>query len=134
MSVQTNIADGYLSAFEGPVGVSVMSKLTQWPFLQQLGFAGTLDQSSSTFHGLKDFTLQMNMYSSTNGLLKIAWNIIKQFVLNNAQVKALEYQDPNLGSVGLAFKTLTSSGQVFALSPSELQSPGSVAMKVASVL
>ena len=134
MSVQTNIAAGYLSAFEGPIGVSVMSKLTQWPFLQQLGFAGTLDQSSSTFHGLKDFNLQMNMYSSTNGLLKIAWNVIKQFVLNNAEVLALEYHAPNLGKVGRIFQVLTSFGQVFALSPSELKSPGSIAAKVGSGL
>jgi hypothetical protein len=134
MSVQTNIASGYLSAFEGPVGVSVMSKATKWPFLQQLGFGGNLDQLAATFHGLKDFNKQMSMYSSTNAWLRAAWNVIKQFVLNNAEVLALEYHDPNLGKVGRIFQVLTSFGQVFALSPSELKSPGSIAAKVGSVL
>lgn len=131
--VQTNLATGYLSSFERPISVSVMAKTQSWPFLQQLGFAGSLSLLSSTFHGLTDFYNQMTMYSSTNLILKTAWSVIQTIVPMNAKVQSLMYVDPTLGQVGNQFQQLQNFGQVFALSPTELQSPSAVSSKVSAL-
>jgi hypothetical protein len=128
-----NIASGYLSSFERPISVSVMSKAQSWPFLQQLGFAGSLTHTGNTFHGLSDFKTQMAKYSSTSAILQAAWRVIKQIVPNNPQVMALMYTDPALGQVGKDFQSLSNFGQVFAVSPSELKSPSIIASKVSSL-
>ena len=132
-SVQTNLSAGYLSSFERPIGVSVMAKVTSWTFLQQLGFAGSLELQAEAFHGLSDFQNQMSRYSSTNGILKAAWSVIQMIVPNNPRVRALLYADPSLGSVGKQFQQLQNFGQVFALSPSELQQPSAIAAKVTAL-
>jgi len=132
-SVQTNISAGYLSSFERPIGVSVMSKLSSWPFLQQLGFAGALPLHSATFHGLSDFYTQMAKYSSTHWILRIAWQVIQMMVPNNASVASMMYNDASLGQVGRQFQQLQNFGQVFALSPSELQQPSTVTTKVSAL-
>lgn len=130
MAVQTNIAEGYLSTYERPLAVSVMDKTQQWPFLQQLAFASTLELHKETFHGLNDFKVQMEKYSSTHPILGAAWKVIQLLVPLNGQVAALIYVDQALGKVGKAFQSLPNFGQVFALSPTELQSPSTVNTKV----
>jgi hypothetical protein len=133
MAIQTNIAAGYLSAFECPLGVSVMSKLTQWPFLQQLGHAGMLTHLNANFHGLNDFNDQMSAYSSTNAMLAAAWRVIKQLAPKNPEVTALMFVSPILGQVGNEFQQLTGFGQAFAISPDQLKSPASIQSLVSSV-
>lgn len=133
MSVQTNISSGYLSSFERPIAVSVMSKITSWPFLQELGFAGSLQHQKNTFHGLNDFKSQLSKYSSTNYLLASAWKVIQMLVPLNAEVSKLMYNDSSLGQVGNQFQQLQNFGQVFALSPAELQSPDTVSAKVTAL-
>jgi hypothetical protein len=131
--VQNNIAAGYLSSFERPIAVSVMAKVSQWPFLQELAFAGTLSYHSQTFHGLQDFQTQMSTYSSTHPILQAAWSVIQSQVPNNASVATLMYIDPSLGQVGKQFQQLSNFGQVFALSPADLQSPGTVSTKISAL-
>lgn len=132
-SVQSNIASGYLSSFENPIGVSVMAKAQSWPFLQKLTFGSTLDMQKSTFHGLGDFKSQMQRYSSTHWILTAAWRVVQMLVPNNSSVASLMYNDPALGPVGKVFKELPSFGQVFALSPSELKNPSAVRAKVSAL-
>lgn len=132
-TLQTNLAAGYLSSFERPIAVSVMAKASSWPFLQELGFAGSLPHQNKTFHGLNDFKNQMSMYSSTNMILAAAWRVIQMIIPNNPSVQALMYVDHSLGQVGSQFKQLQNFGQVFALSPSELKSPSAVATKVSAL-
>jgi hypothetical protein len=131
--VQTNLATGYLASFERPLAVSVMAKAQSWPFQQQLGFAAMLQYLKTTFHGLLDFQVQMASYSSSNAILTAAWNLIKTTVPPNPQVSTLMYIDPTLGPVGLQFQQLQNFGQVFALSPTELQQPATVASKVSAL-
>jgi len=126
MAVDTNIAAGYLSAFEGPIGVSVQSKLTKWPILQLMGFAGSLVHHNQTFHGVKDFNVQMGEYSSTNGILSAAWNVIKQLAPSNPSVLLRMFPSPILGMVGTEFQALPSFGEAFAVSPDQLKQPGTL--------
>jgi hypothetical protein len=132
MSVQLNISAGYLSSFECPLGVSVMSKLTQWPTLQQLGFAGSLTHLNQNFHGLGDFNTQLSEYSSTSDLLEAAWSVIKQIAPKNPQVTALMYTDPNLGQVGKEFQSMTGFGQAFAITPDQLKQPSNISSLVSA--
>jgi hypothetical protein len=134
MAVQSNLAAGYLSAFERPIGVSVMSKLLKWPFLQRLGHAGSLSYANTTFHGLQDFNVQMSEYSSTNAILITAWNVIKQLAPLNPSVTAMMFTSPILGVVGNEFQSLTGFGEVFALSPDQLTSPSAIASQLASAV
>lgn len=126
MAVQTNIAAGYLSSFESPLGVSVMSKLTQWPFLQQLGFAGSLTYLNQNFHGLGDFNTELSEYSSTSAILEAAWSVIKQIAPKNPQVTALMFTSSTLGQVGNQFQSLTGFGQAFAITPDQLKQPTNI--------
>jgi hypothetical protein len=109
-----------------------MAKLNQWPYLQELGHAGSLPYNCKTFHGLSDFNLQMTTYSSVHPILAAAWQVIKRIVLNNAMTRLLMYQDPTLGQVGLQFRSMSTFGQVFSLAPDELQSPKIIAQKAAA--
>ncbi len=126
MSVQLNISAGYLSSFECPLGVSVMSKMTQWPFLQELGFAGSLTHMNQNFHGLNDFNEQMTDYSSTSGILEAAWAVIKQLVPKNPDVTALMFNSSTLGQVGKEFQQMSGFGQAFAITPDQLKTPTSI--------
>jgi hypothetical protein len=132
MAVQDNISSTYLSAFERPIGVSVQSKLMKWPFLQQMGFAGSLSHANSTFHGLKDFGTQMGTYSSTHPILTAAWKVIKQMVPTNPSVIAKMFISPVLGQVGNEFQSLAGFGEAFAVSPDQLNSPSAISSQLAS--
>lgn len=132
MSVQLNISAGYLSAFENPLGVSVMAKLAQWPVLQRLGFAGSLGHLNQNFHGLTDFKNELTDYSSTSDLLEAAWLVIKQVVPVNPVVSALLFSSPTLGQVGKEFQQLSGFGQVFAITPDQLKQPTAIQSAVDS--
>jgi hypothetical protein len=134
MAVQANLAAGYLSAFERPIGVSVQAKLMKWPFLQQLGHAGSLSFANTTFHGLPDFNTQLSAYSSTNAILTAAWNAIKQIAPLNPSVVAKMFVSPVLGQVGNEFQSLTGFGEAFAVSPDQLTSPSAIASQLASAV
>ena len=133
MSVQLDIAAGYLSDFENPLGVSVMSKLTQWPILQQLGYAGSLTHINQNFHGVKDFYDQMTAYSSTHAILIAAWQAIKQLAPKNPEVLATMFVSPVLGQVGNEFLALSSFGQAFAITPDQLKIPSAITSAVQSL-
>ena len=132
MAVQTNIAAGYLTAFEGPLGVSIQATMSKWPFLQLLGFAGTITNMNQTFHGVKDFNDQMSAYSGTNPMLTAAWNLIKQLAPTNPEVLLRMFPSPILGMVGTEFQALTGFGEAFAISPNQLKSPAAINLQVAS--
>ena len=132
MAVQTSIAAGYLSSFENPIGVSVMSKLAQWPTIQKLGFAGQLGHMNANFHGLEDFKNEIAAYSATNGLLEAAWQVIKQIVPMNPAIIPLLFQSDVLGQVGVEFQQLSGFGQAFAINPTQLKSPASITSQVQS--
>lgn len=122
-TVQTQVSAQYLQAFNLPIGVSGMQKLQTFPALQKLGYAGQLGLMKADFHGLTDFKNQMSVYSSVSTTLTIAWNLIKAVVPNNPNILLELFTAPGLGTVGLAFQSISGFGQVFALTPSNLQSP-----------
>lgn len=129
-NVQDKIASDYLAQFDRPLSVSSMLKLRRWPMLQELGFNGQLGHMKNTFHGLKDFKRQMEMYSSTHWILKLAWKVISSLVLNNAMVKMLLFTSASLGEVGKLFKSIGSFEQVFAVKPDEVLDPTKVKTKI----
>lgn len=130
-SVQDLAASDYLDKFSRPLSVSAMSKLRQFGFLQELGYNGQLDSMKKDFHGLKEFNTHMDMYSNTNGILKIAWAIIKNLVPKNLFIEALILPLGQLGRVGKLFLQIPTFGQVFGASPDQL-SPPSLASKLSS--
>lgn len=123
------ITDSYLQQFNRSISVSAMQKLQQFPALQVLGYNGQLASMKKDFHGLNDFRDQMAKYSSVSHTLRIAWSIIQYMVPINASILALLFTSPSLGTVGNAFKSINGFGQVFALSPADLQSPATVDAK-----
>lgn len=127
--VHADISDQYLQQFDRSVGVSGMQKLQEFPALQKLGYAGQLGSLKNDFHGLQDFRSQMDLYSSANHILKIAWSLIKNIVPNNPNIARMLFTAPGLGIVGDAFKSIHNFGQVFALSPGDLKSPETVQAK-----
>ncbi len=128
--VQNNLSDQYLQKFNLPIGVSGMQKLQQFPALQKLAHAGQLSFLKKDFHGLDDFKFQMDLYSSSNYILKAAWALIKSIVPNNPKIALLLTTVPGLGSVGQDFLSISGFAQVFSLTPSDLTSPAAVAAKV----
>jgi hypothetical protein len=133
-TVQQQVSTAYLSSFNLPIGVSGMQKLQSFTALQQLGYAGQLSFMKSDFHGLKDFYSQLATYSSVNGILQTAWQLIQPIVPNNANIQLELFTSPSLGTVGLAFQTITGFGQVFALDPTFLSSPADVSAAVSIYL
>lgn len=128
--IQYNISDDYLQQFNRPIGISGMQKLQQFPFLQKLGYNGQLGSMKNDFHGLLDFKAQLTKYSSVSRTLRLAWALIQAIVPNNVNISSLLISPPGLGQVGNLFQSVHNFGQVFALSPSDLTSPATVAAKV----
>lgn len=121
--VQQQVSAQYLQQFNLPLGVSGMQKLSEFPALQQLGYAGQLGSMKNDFHGLADFNQQMSKYSSANGILEAAWSLISSIAPNNINIARELYTAPGLGTVGQAFQSIEGFAQVFALTPSDLSSP-----------
>jgi hypothetical protein len=128
------IASELNAQYSRPITISVMRRLDEWPFLQTLGFQASLKDSSEMFHGLEDFVEQIEDYSSANPTqLGGPMSVIAPRAPLNANVEREMYEDPTLGEVGLTFESLAGFGQVFAVSPDELQeSPTAAADKVTS--
>lgn len=117
---QNSIAATVSASYDKPIAVSVINKLDKFPFLQELGFNGQLGFLKEKFLGLDDFNDEMTLYSNSNTILKAAWNLIKLRVPLNLDLLKSLYQDPNLGTVGDAFRSLVGFGQVFAVNPDQL--------------
>jgi hypothetical protein len=130
--VYNQIASDEMKQFGLPLSVSAMSKLSQWPMLQSLGFHGHLKDAKAQFHGLGDFKKQMQMYSNTHFILKAAWQVIQQLVPVNLEVLKNMYHDPTLGNVGKLFQSIHGFGQVFGLSGAVLQDVSQLKSKVSS--
>ena len=129
-TVYDNLTTDYLSQFNQPLSISAMNKLDQFPFLQKLNYGAQIGNIKQDFHGLADFNFQMAQYSSTQGLLGVAWNLIKQLAPKNLIVDRGTYTDPQLGQVGLIFQSIPNFSQVFSVSQQDLSSASSLAAKV----
>jgi hypothetical protein len=131
--IQAQLGDSYLAQFNLSLGVSATQKLQQFPFLQELGYNGQLSYMKKDFHGLKDFYTQLAKYSQSHPILLRAWALIIATALGNATIGKLLFNAPGLGSVGKLFQGANNFGQVFSLSPQDLQDPAVIANKIASV-
>ena len=130
--VQDQITNSYLQTFDRPLSVSAIDKLTQFPFLQELGFNGQLGHLKDNFHGLREFNYQMTQYS-THPILQAAWNVIKSIAPKNPFIAGKLFFSSSMGSVGNLFKGLQGFNKVFSLSPDELQDPTKIAVKATNV-
>lgn len=130
--VQDQISNSYLQTFDRPLSVSAVDKLRQFPFLQELGYNGQLGHLKDNFHGLKEFNVQMDMYSQ-HPLLKAAWTIIKYIAPKNPFITAKLFISSTMGSVGNLFQGLQGFDKVFSLSPDELKDPTQIAAKALNV-
>ena len=59
---QDNIAASVAASYDMPIAVSVIEKLSKFPFLQQLGYNGQLSWLKGGFLGLQDFFDEMTTY------------------------------------------------------------------------
>lgn len=119
---QDNIAAGVASDYDRPIAVSVISKLSRFPFLQELGYNGQLGFLQKGFLGLQDYNDQLSLYSSSSPLLTAAWNLIKPIAPLNLDVQRDLVESDSLGTVGDVFEQVVGFDQVFAVDPSELSS------------
>jgi hypothetical protein len=117
---QSNIAADVAASYDRPIAVSVIDKLSKFPFLQQLGYNGQLDWLKQGFLGLQDFYDEMTIYSSSSQLLQAAWKLIKERVPQNLDVAKNLITDDSLGTVGNAFEQLVGFDQTFAVNPDQL--------------
>jgi hypothetical protein len=117
---QSNIAADVAASYDRPIAVSVIDKLSKFPFLQQLGYNGQLNCLKQGFLGLQDFYDEMTIYSSSSQLLQAAWKLIKERVPQNLDVAKNLITDDSLGTVGNAFEQLVGFDQTFAVNPDQL--------------
>lgn len=120
--VQLTLAADASAAYDRPLVVPVISKLTKFPFLQELAFNGQLGFLAKSFVGLADFFDNMTTYSSTHPILLAAWATIQERVPLNLDLQDQLYISEALGQVGLAFQEIPNFDQVFAVDPSDLES------------
>lgn len=117
---QSNIAADVAASYDRPIAVSVINKLSKFPFLQQLGYNGQLNWLKQGFLGLQDFYDEMTIYSSSSQLLQAAWKLIKERVPQNLDVAKNLITDDSLGTVGNTFEQLVGFDQTFAVNPDQL--------------
>lgn len=129
--LQTNIASTYVSQMNTALSVPVLNKLSQWKFLQQLGFGANLTHLQQNFHGIQDFFKQLTNYSNTNWILRAAWQVIKMIAPKNQEILKLMTNDPVMGQVGQVITNLHGFGDAFAKAPDILKtSPASIAKSI----
>ena len=117
---QDNIAASVAASYDMPIAVSVIEKLSKFPFLQQLGYNGQLNWLKGGFLGLQDFFDEMTTYSSAADILQIAWQLIQPRVPLNLDVQKNLYTTDSMGTVGNAFQQLVGFQQTFAGNPEDL--------------
>jgi len=117
---QDNIAASVAASYDMPIAVSVIEKLSKFPFLQQLGYNGQLNWLKGGFLGLQDFFDEMTTYSSAADILQIAWQLIQKRVPLNLDVQKSLYTTDSMGTVGNAFQQLVGFQQTFAVNPDDL--------------
>ena len=117
---QNNIAASVAASYDMPIAVSVIEKLSKFPFLQQLGYNGQLSWLQGGFLGLQDFFDEMTTYSSAADILQIAWQLIQPRVPLNLDVQKNLYTTDSMGTVGNAFQQLVGFQQTFAVNPDDL--------------
>ena len=117
---QDNIAASVAASYDMPIAVSVIEKLSKFPFLQQLGYNGQLNWLKGGFLGLQDFFDEMTTYSSAADILQIAWQLIQPRVPLNLDVQKSLYTTDSMGTVGNAFRQLVGFQQTFAVNPDDL--------------
>lgn len=123
MSVITDASvTAYLATFDIPLNISIMTMTQSWQFLQQLNYNAQLTYMAKDFHGLTDFNVQMDQYSSTQPMLTTAWNTIKQIATSNLNVQKEMFVDPTMGQVGDLFASLAGFGLVFSVSSTDSSS------------
>jgi hypothetical protein len=99
-TVQNQLAAGILNKFHVTLGLNLQGKLQDWPSRQDTQYGAMKGLMNKDWHGLKDFKIQMTLYSSTHHLLMIAWQVIKSIVPNNATILATLTVIPGFGQVG----------------------------------
>jgi hypothetical protein len=117
---QDNIAASVAASYDMPIAVSVIEKLSKFPFLQQLGYNGQLNWLKGGFLGLQDFFDEMTTYSSAADILQIAWQLIQPRVPLNLDVQKNLYTTDSMGTVGNAFQQLVGFQQTFAVNSDDL--------------
>lgn len=133
-TVQDDIAKDVLREFDRPLDISAMKKLKQFPMLQELGFNGQLGFNKETFHGLQEFNIHMDMYSSTNLILKAAWTVIKSLAPKNPFVELKLFASGTLGKVGTLFKSVHNFDQVFSVNANGILDPNKIEDKINNVV
>ena len=99
-----------------PISISVMTKLSQWAFQQELSYNAQLPYIAADFMGLQDAYSQLSVYSASNTILQSAWNTIKNTYKLNLNVNKEMYVDSTLGQVGNLFLSIPNYAQVFTAS------------------
>lgn len=84
--VQSQLASGILDQFHVNIGLNLQSKLTDWSGRQDLQYESMKGLMNKDWHSLSDFYFQLSLYSSTNRILRIAWQLIKNLVPNNPKM------------------------------------------------
>jgi hypothetical protein len=98
--VQSTLASGILDSFHVSIGLSLQSKQQDWQGRQATQYGAMKGLTTQDFHGLADFNNEMSSYSSTNGILMSAWNIIKNLVPNNPTITSTLVNITGFGMVG----------------------------------
>jgi hypothetical protein len=109
-TVQSNLASGILDSFHVSIGLSLQSKLQNWQGRQDMQYESMKGLMNADFHSLLDFKFQMALYSSTNGILQIAWGLIQAMVPNNAKLLATLIRIPSFGNIPLGSSVLSLVG------------------------
>lgn len=134
--VQSQLASGILDQFHVTIGLNLQNKLTDWPSRQSLQYGAQQGLMVKDWHSLSDFNNQMSLYSSSNIILRIAWQLIKNLVPNNPQLLATLVSIPAFGSNPLGSSVLSLVGvQNIVVAPQNiLESQSSFSSAISSVV
>ncbi len=108
--VQSQLASGILNQFHVDIGLNLQSKLQDWSGRQDVQYESMKGLMNRDWHSLSDFNFQMSLYSSTNLILRAAWQVIQSLTPSNLQMLATLITIPSFGSVPLGSSVLSLVG------------------------
>jgi hypothetical protein len=121
MSQQNELSAASLMQFARPVTISFVDKAQDWPTRQKIAYEAMLALLKADFHGLKDFSEQMELFSTANPMqLKAPWAAIKALAPLNRNLLLRLVPDPLLGTmVGRFLSTVLGFSRI-NLQPEEI--------------
>jgi hypothetical protein len=110
------IADQFSRTYwQTPITLSFINKAMDFQFRMKHHYEASKGLHGKDFHSNKDFNWQMDKYSNSHWILKLAWKLISRIAQDNRQLFMTMIRSKLMGIVGSWMLTMYTFERLFAI-------------------